>query len=113
MAALGLTLLACSTVTAIPLPRDEFPNECPTVGLEATLTGSPNDPRLAWLSTSEGRRVELVWPPGYGARFAPDLEVLNESGSVVFRAGDVVDGGCVKGPPDDLHSVFRILPDGG
>jgi hypothetical protein len=88
-------------VTPMPLPRTEFPNACRGVGLKSTLTGSPNDPRPTWLKTSKGGRIELVWPPGYGALFTLELEVLNESGPVVLGERDAVNGGCVKGPADD------------
>jgi len=59
---------------------------------------------------SGGRRIDLVWPPGYSAQFNPGLEVLDERGKVLFRAGDIVQGGCVRGPQDDLGSVMLIRP---
>ena len=68
---------------------------CAGVGLGAVLHGDAADPRVAWLvDTWHGTRIDVVWPPGYRARFAPDLEVLDASGVVVLRAGDAVTGGC-------------------
>lgn len=63
------------------------------------LRGSPNDPRIAW-GISLGKRLDFVWPEGYSARFVPLLEVLDETGTVVARDGDVIDGGCRLGDPD-------------
>lgn len=61
--------------------------------------------------TNDGFRKDLVWPPGYLARFNPQLEVLNEKAKVVFRQGDVVQGGCVKGPADNPGAVILIRPE--
>ena len=71
---------------------------CAGVGTEAVLAGDANDPRVAWL-VSSGKRVDVVFPFGFRARFAPNLEVLNDSGVVVARAGDRIDGGCVTAGP--------------
>jgi len=71
---------------------------CRGVGVKAKLTGSPTDPRIAWLTGVDGQRMDVVWPPGYTARFTPQLEVLDPNGSVVFREGSTVTGGCVTGP---------------
>ena len=70
---------------------------CGGVGMDATLHGDPEDPRVAWLvnQVPGGRqRVEVAWPPGYRARFSPALEVLDGSGSVKLREGDHIDGAC-------------------
>jgi hypothetical protein len=37
-------------------------------------------------------------PPGFTARFTPQLEVLNANGDVVAREGTGVTGGCMAGP---------------
>ena len=64
------------------------------------LHGDAHDPLVAWLAdaTTHARR-DVVWPPGYRARFAPRLEVLDPSGVVVLREGDVVRDAC--GVTDD------------
>ena len=71
---------------------------CAGVGLSTVLAGDPEDPRTAWLEPFNGDAaptIEVLWPPGYAARFAPGLEVLDERGRVVIRGGDFVDSGCV------------------
>jgi hypothetical protein len=93
---LTAALLSCTTPTS-PLPSTAFPDTCRGIGLDATLFGKVDDPRITWLMTKDGVRRELVWPPHYAARFNPDLEVLNEQAAVVFRQGDIVRGGCVQG----------------
>jgi len=67
---------------------------CAGISLNATLAGDPSDPRLAWLVQPGGKRIDVVWPPGFTARFVPTLEILDAAGTVVFRAGDPIDGGC-------------------
>ena len=71
---------------------------CAGVGLEhATLRGDRNDPRVAWLELEGFGRKEVLFPPGFGARFSPQLEVVDQSGRIVAREGTVIDGGCVTG----------------
>ena len=88
-----------SSPVSLDLPHMEILGDaCAGVGLETTrLTGDSSDPRVAWLATTGGGRQDVVFPPGYRARFVPALEVLDASGAVVARDGDVVDGGCVTG----------------
>jgi hypothetical protein len=86
------------------------PRVCLGIGGGATLAGDPNDPRVAWLE-GFGNRGEVVWPPGYKARFTPNLEVLDAAGNVVHREGDEMPGGCAVGPPDDPPSLVLIIPE--
>ncbi|HJP87449.1 MAG TPA: hypothetical protein VJ850_00215 [Candidatus Limnocylindrales bacterium] len=66
------------------------------VGVDLTLHGSAADPRRAWgVDASTGHRSELVWPDGYVARFDPALEVLDATGAVIAREGDLLVGTCV------------------
>ncbi len=54
---------------------------------------------LIWIVfESDGRQENPLWPTGYRARFAPELEVLDPSGRVVAREGDRVTGGCAMPP---------------
>ena len=101
-AATGSSSTSSSLVT-LDLPHvARLGDACADVDLDAArLTGDPNDPRLAWLATAGGGRKDVVFPPGYRARFAPALEVLDTSGAVVARDGEVVDRGCVTGADDD------------
>ena len=110
----ALLVIACDAntgpVSPAPLPMVPPPDLCRGVGLDATLVGDPRDPRLVWLDTASGVRKELVWPPGYQARFDPTLEVLDPRGSIVFRAGDHVDEGCTMGPAHDPTLFLLITP---
>ena len=72
---------------------------CAGVGLDAVLRGSPTDARVAWLeNTGTNARRDVTWPAGYHARFTPNIEILNENGSVVLREGDHVEGACGYNP---------------
>jgi len=107
-------LVACSvspTPSPVALPTLVSDNGgCRGVGLvDSTLAGSPTDPRVTWL-VSGGVRSEIVWPPGFTARFTPHLEVRDASGSTVFRAGDKISGGCVAGTPEHPASLLLIRP---
>lgn len=78
---------------------------CGGVGLDAIVAGDPTDPHLVWLvnqgpGSGSGGRRDVVWPPGYRARFTPSLVVLDTSDTVRLREGDRVGGAC------------RVLPDG-
>jgi hypothetical protein len=89
------TLAATPSGVLYALPVGDTGVACAGVGLEeATLTGDPSDPRVAWLTSPWGRR-DVLFPRGFTARFSPRLEVLNTLGDVVAREGTVITGGCV------------------
>ena len=109
-----VALVSCSlapTPSPLALPTLNSDNgACRGIGLgDATLAGSPTDERVAWLETPGGRR-EIVWPPGFTARFTPELEVLDSAASIVFRAGDRISGGCTAGPADNPAELLVIRP---
>jgi hypothetical protein len=106
--ALALTVGACAI--SRPLPTVEvFNGACRGVGLDGHVTGDPFDPRLAWVIHDDGGgRIDVIWPPGYTARFTPRLEVLDEQGAVAYRDGDPVSGGCTTGP--DAQGPLLIAP---
>ena len=67
---------------------------------------------MAWLEPfggGGGHAFDLVWPGGYTAQFDPDLEILDERGNLVLRAGDFVDGGCVTAHEDVLGMAPPFL----
>jgi hypothetical protein len=106
--AMAFLLAACRATPPPSLPTlAEDTQVCAGVGNDGTLTGNPRDPRVAWLAGPHGERTEIVWPPGFTARFDPDLAVLDASGQVVYRAGDQPGGGCVIGASG---SPLLILP---
>jgi len=95
----ALLVAGCATLpwSAPSLQTVEPGDACGDIGLEdATLRGSPTDPHIAWIEQPPGR-MEVAFPHGFTARFAPALEVLDASGSVVFRDGDKISGGCARG----------------
>jgi hypothetical protein len=99
--ALVVCLSACGQTYILPTVASEG-GLCRGVGYGGVLRGDPVDPRLAWGET-EARtnqlilRKELVWPPGYTARFTPQIEILDSSRQVRYVAGDRIEGGCVTG----------------
>ena len=73
---------------------------CAGVRLDAIVNGDRADPKVAWLIDRNGElgeRLEVAWPPGYRARFAPELEVLDGTGRVRLREGDQINGTCGTG----------------
>jgi hypothetical protein len=62
---------------------------------DVTVHGSPDDPALTWIVFAvDGHRENLLWPPGYRARFTPTLEVLDPFGRVYAREGDPAHDHC-------------------
>ncbi len=53
-----------------------------------TLAGDPKVSPVAWGVNIDGRRIDIEWPPGFTARFAPDLEILNPADACGANAGD-------------------------
>jgi hypothetical protein len=111
---LGVLIVALSACAGlvpgtVSLPTDpKWPGGCGIgVGLDAILHGAPDDDRVAWaIDRSSGGRIDLVWPAGYSARFLPDLQVLDASGTVVAHEGDLVIGKCMGDPaPVDAGEV--------
>jgi hypothetical protein len=74
------------------------------------IHGAAEDPALAWIVFPDGTRVNLVWPLGFRARFVPKLEVLDPSGRVVARDGDLATGGCGMGPNSALIEAAMNTP---
>jgi hypothetical protein len=102
------------TPSTVPLPAGQTePYVCDGVGGGSViLRGSPTDPRLAWETALDGTgRQDIVWPPGYRARFVPALEVIGPTGRVVAHGGDRVPaGGCAAGGPGDPTRIVQVLP---
>ena len=74
------------------------------------MTGHPTDPRIVWLRKRNGPDVgtRLLWPPGWTARFIPQLEVLDETGNVVLTEGYEPQGGCVVGSGPDVLMLDAV-----
>jgi hypothetical protein len=76
---------------------------CSGVGLsDAFLRGDPNAPgEKVWLEPigpGAGGPRQVIWPAGFRARFAPRLELMDASGLVIAREGDLLTevGGGVR-----------------
>lgn len=54
------------------------------------LAGSSSDPLVVWLIDSSGERFNVEWPPGFYARFEPEVRLIAPDRSVVAQAGDTV-----------------------
>ena len=79
-------------------PPPATPPPCAGVGLDAILHGNPTDQDVTWLEDrASGARIRVSWPDGFRARFDPVLLVIDLTGRVVHREGDVIEGGCVDG----------------
>lgn len=77
------------------LPVADMPEVCAGTGLvDATIHGSPDDPRLVWVEFRDGSRKEVAWPAGFSARSVPTLEVLDAVGRVVGVEGTEAIGQC-------------------
>ena len=51
------------------------------------------------IDRSSGATLELVWPNGYSARVQSGLEILDSTGTVVAREGNLIIGTCMGDPP--------------
>ncbi len=100
--ALAVFLLAdCSAGMAGTVTIPTFPSPSPGVQVLCpaslytpfTLEGDPAASPPVWGVDRFGRRFDIIWPPGFRARFTPKLEILDPSGAVVARAGTVSDAG--------------------
>ena len=65
------------------------------VGIDAVLHGDAADPHVAFLVMIVGTRIDVIWPPGYQARFTPNLEVLDASRVVVLRGARTSQAGAL------------------
>ncbi len=95
---LGANEYALPSDPSLVLGPDATPLACAGVGLDAVLVGSASDPRYVWLSDAlTGRRIELVWPSGFTARFdqGTAFDVRNAAGRVAIVGGSHVNGACV------------------
>jgi hypothetical protein len=78
------------------------------VGRDATLHGSPTDPQVTWATDNRsGLHFVIVWPTGYSAHFDPKVAVLDASGNVVGREGDLIVGSCTMLMNDPVISLVE------
>ena len=86
---------------------------CMGVGFgDAYLRGDPAAAEPVWIELASGSggdaRRSVTWPAGFRARFAPRLALLDASGRIVAREGDLLTrlGGY---PIDDLDWVLTEI----
>jgi hypothetical protein len=116
--ALITVLAGCVTVT----PQTELPASlpvpslttvpirvCDPVAVTGVLHTDPSDPRVAWLETPEGDRVEVVWPLGYRAKWITPsgelwLEVDDAKGRMFMTTNDIPSRNhvCESGRPNTV-----------
>ena len=74
---------------------------------DVRVHGSSEDPALTWIVfASDGHRENLLWPPGFRARFTPTLEVLDPFAHVYSREGDPAHDHCPMQP----DGVYLDIP---
>jgi hypothetical protein len=100
---------------SVPVPTSDWHGGSGSISQTAltkgVLQGSPKD-KCVWLVPAllprkelhahglrSGGKIAVLWPRGFRARFHP-VELLNTSGRVVARAGDVITtGGGITATP--------------
>lgn len=82
-----------STLSGV-LPPGVTSAACAGVGYpDVIVHGDPDASVKVWLepiSSTAPSRIDAIWPAGFVARFTPRLELLDASGKVVVREGDVL-----------------------
>lgn len=101
--------VAVSDCTSLPVDPDWTGQGCRGTDTDMVIHGSVFDSRVSWVELPEGGgRVEIIWPVGYGARFAPGLEILAPAGTVVAVEGDHQQAGAgMRSPRTTLQSASR------
>lgn len=98
----GCDANSSSYAPAVSLPTLGQATGCAGFGIVATLHGDPTYPGITWLE-ADGSRLDVYWPPGYRARFTPDLIVIDDHGTVVLREGSSVSEGCSVEQPEAVR----------
>lgn len=62
-----------------------------TPHVTGALAGDQSQAEPVWLVDAAGERLSVVWPESYRAAFTPSLELIDETGAVVARDGDLVE----------------------
>ena len=115
LVAVSVLAVGCSAVEAPLLPPSAAlptvgpppagaAEACPAALLAgARLHGDQSQTPPVWVVTPDGKPVSVVWHRRFSARFAPQVELLEE-GRVVAREGDLLDLG--GGSADHLGFDF-------
>jgi hypothetical protein len=116
--ALTAALAGCVTVTTQTEPPASLTvphlatipaRTCDPVAITGVLRTDPGDPRVAWLETSDGMRIEVVWPTGYTATWMTlgrelFLEVHDPQGRLFMTTTDIPNPShiCDSGRPNTV-----------
>ncbi|HSI99887.1 MAG TPA: hypothetical protein VLA59_05835 [Patescibacteria group bacterium] len=115
LALLALVLAGCAgpaPADLIPVPTSAptgliGPTACPAALLEGELVA---DDQFGFVvAHADGFTSAVTWPHGYVARDAPRRELLDDSGRVVAREGDLVALGGGEGTAGPGFIVCRQL----
>jgi hypothetical protein len=109
---------SASPATSVDLPTHSRPTngQCPQAHLGPVILRADRSlaqPVYVEHVESGTRRLILLWPYGFTARFDPQLEILDDRGRVVAREGDVLDlGGGVTDQRYDFFAchITRVDP---
>ena len=55
------------------------------------LAGDSADPRLVWLISPSGGRIDVAWPPGFGITFEPTLKLIDDTGAAIAAEGERIE----------------------
>jgi hypothetical protein len=116
LAAMLLAAACTSAPTMAPslaLHTVPFNGNCRGVGGggDMTIRGDAADPWLAWEIGPGGGRQDIWWPAGYTARFNPKVEILDPTGRVVLRDGDLIPAGaCSEGVTPSGQPILLVVP---
>ncbi|HXX60778.1 MAG TPA: hypothetical protein VEI48_05770 [Candidatus Sulfotelmatobacter sp.] len=114
---LAAGIVGCSAVggpgIALPVIQPTAPpgvhELCPlALHTPFTLEGDASQSPPVWGVDRAGATFDIFWPPGFTARFSPDLEVLDPSGRVVERGGLVTDLGGGGDPNSGSFDVCSV-----
>ena len=75
------------------------------------LHGDPSDPTHVWGEVTVGGKTStwrITWPYGFSARYDPALEILDPSGAVVAREGQLISDAAGSGNGLDAVSICMI-----
>jgi hypothetical protein len=107
-------IAACSTggngspsaaTVVVPTFKPIPSGECPTAQMAAVrLRGDRAADPPVWVEDAQGKKMSVLWPNGFSARFDPDLSLIGADGRVIARSGDLLDLG--GGQVDPSYDFF-------